>query len=298
MNNKDTHELYQSVLDEVHAPDDLKKRIKEMNTKQIKFNRYKYISAAAACLAVVIIITFVIGGFNGNGNSFVLKASAVEIGGKSFTEFAKVSPVHVAVSESDGVQTETNVIPFSIKCDGKNIKSIKYNVENAVFLFPYNSYAAEYREQYPNQASASDKITDKTESNNKIEGFFEKNMQYSSYTVSFDDQFYTEFNNDYNEMDKFPIQLLASISSVDNISEETKAAFEYFHSEALLINEKNFDENEIYKYYGVIFNEMLSKVKVTAEITYEDGSTDSTSLQFNCLSADQQNGIVIGAKTV
>ncbi len=298
MNNKDTHELYQSVLDEVHAPDDLKKRIKEMNTKQIKFNRYKYISAAAACLAVVMIITVVIGGFNGNGNSFVLKASAAEIGGKSFTEFAKVSPVHVAVSDGDGVQTETNVIPFSIKCDGKNIKSIKYSVENAVFLFPYNSYAAEYREQYPNQASASDKITDKTESNNKIEGFFEKDMQYSSYTVSFDDQFYTEFNNDYNEMDKFPIQLLASISSVDNISEETKAAFEYFHSEALLTNEKNLDENEIYKYYGVIFNEMLSKVKVTAEITYEDGSTDSTSLQFNCLSADQQNGIVIGAKTV
>ena len=298
MNNKNTHELYQSVLDEVHAPDDLKKRIKEMNTKQIKFNRYKYISAAAACLAVVMIITFVIGGFNGNGNSFVLKASAVEIGGKSFTEFAKVSPVHVAVSDGDGVQTATNVIPFSIKCDGKNIKSIKYSVENAVFLFPYNSYAAEYREQYPNQASASDKITDKTESNNKIEGFFEKDMQYSSYTVSFDDQFYTEFNNDYNEMDKFPIQLLARISSVDNISEETKAAFEYFHSEVTFTNEKNLDENEIYKYYGVIFNEMLSKVKVTAEITYEDGSTDSTSLQFNCLSADQQNGIVVGAKTV
>lgn len=298
MNNKNTHELYQSVLDEVHAPDDLKKRIKEMNTKQIKFNRYKYISAAAACLAVVMIITFVIGGFNGNGNSFVLKASAVEISGNSFTEFAKVSPVHVAVSDGDGVQTATNVIPFSIKCDGKNIKSIKYSVENAVFLFPYNSYAAEYREQYPNQASASDKITDKTESNNKIEGFFEKDMQYSSYTVSFDDQFYTEFNNDYNEMDKFPIQLLARISSVDNISEETKAAFEYFHSEVTFTNEKNLDENEIYKYYGVIFNEMLSKVKVTAEITYEDGSTDSTSLQFNCLSADQQNGIVVGAKTV
>ena len=132
------------------------------------------------------------------------------------------------------IETETNVIPFSIKCDGKNIKSIKYNVENAVFLFPYNSYATEFREQYPKQASASDKITDKIESNNKIECYIEKDKQYSSYTVSFDDQFYTEFNNDFNEMDKFPIQLFASISSDDNISEETKAAFEHFHSEALL----------------------------------------------------------------
>lgn len=296
MNNMNTHELYQSVLDEVHAPDDLKKRIKEMNTKQIKFNRYKYISAAAACLAVVIIITYVIGGFNGNGNSFVLKASAVEISGNSFTEFAKVSPIYSESGNYDEVEIKSNMIPFSIKCDGKNIKSIKYSVENAVFLFPYNSYATEFREQYPKQASASDKITDKIESNNKIECYIEKDKQYSSYTVSFDDQFYTEFNNDFNEMDKFPIQLFASISSDDNISEEAKAAFEHLNSEGSLKDEKFVDE--LFKDFGVIINEMLSKVKVTAEITYNDGSTDSTSLQFNCLSADQQNGIVVGAKTV
>ena len=49
MNNyKDTHELYKSVLDEVHAPDVLKKRIKKMNTKQSKAIKIKLISAASA----------------------------------------------------------------------------------------------------------------------------------------------------------------------------------------------------------------------------------------------------------
>ena len=300
MNNyKDTHVLYQSVLDEVHAPDDLKKRIKDMDTTHKKNNKMKWIPAAAACLAVVLVVTFVIGGFSGKGNSFVLKANAAEIGGESYVEIAKVAPVGggsgSVVEQNKTIQNYSAVIPFSIKCDGKNIKSIKYSVQNAVFLFPYDSYASGFREQYPNQASASDKITDKTESSNKIESYLEKDKQYASYTVSFDDQVYTEFKN-LDEMDKFPIQLLATISSEDDISEEAKAAFEHLHSEGSVTDESYL--NETMNDFRVIYNEMLGKVTATAEVTYEDGSTDSTSLRFNCISADMQNGFVIGAKTV
>ena len=50
--------------------------------------------------------------------------------------------------------------------------------------------------------------------------------------------------------------------------------------------------------FQVIYNEMLGQVTATAEVTYEDGSTDSTSLRFSCIIADMQNGFVIGAKTV
>ncbi len=197
MNNyKDTHELYQSVLDEVHAPDDLTKRIKEMDTKHTKINWMKWIPAVAACLAVVLIVTFVVSVFIGKGNSFVLKASAAEIGGDSFVKVATAAPVggeSGSVVEQDKTIRNINaMIPFAIKCDGRNIESIKYSVQNAVFLFPYDSYASGFREQYPNQASASDKITDKTESSNKIESYLEKDKQYASYTVSFDDQVYTE----------------------------------------------------------------------------------------------------------
>lgn len=293
-----TYELYRSVLDEVHAPDNLIKRIKDMDTTHKKNYKMKWIPAAAACLAVVLVVTFIIGGFSVRGNSFVLKANAAEIGGESYVEIAKVAPVGggsgSVVEQDKTIQNYSAVIPFSIKCDGRNIKSIKYSVQNAVFLFPYDSYASGFREQYPNQASASDKITNKTESSNKIESYLEKDKQYASYTVSFDDQVYTEFKN-LDEMDKFPIQMLATISSEDDISEEAKAAFEHLHSEGSVTDESYL--NETMKNFQVIYNEMLGQVTATAEVTYEDGSTDSTSLRFSCLSADQKNGIVIGAKT-
>lgn len=259
----------------------------------------KWIPAAAACLAVVLVVTFIIGGFSVRRNSFVLKANAAEIGGESYVEIAKVAPVGggsgSVVEQDKTIQNYSAVIPFSIKCDGRNIKSIKYSVQNAVFLFPYDSYAFGFREQYPNQASASDKITDKTESSNKIESYLEKDKQYASYTVSFDDQVYTEFKN-LDEMDKFPIQMLATISSEDDISEEAKAAFEHLHSEGSVTDESYL--NETMNDFQVIYNEMLGQVTATAEVTYEDGSTDSTSLRFSCISADMQNGFVIGAKTV
>ena len=244
----------------------------------------KWIPAAAACLAVVLVVTFIIGGFSVRGNSFVLKANAAEIGGESYVEIAKVAPVGggsgSVVEQDKTIQNYSAVIPFSIKCDGRNIKSIKYSVQNAVFLFHYDSYAFGFREQYPNQASASDK---------------EKDKQYASYTVSFDDQVYTEFKN-LDEMDKFPIQMLATISSEDDISEEAKAAFEHLHSEGSVTDESYL--NETMNDFQVIYNEMLGQVTATAEVTYEDGSTDSTSLRFSCISADMQNGFVIGAKTV
>ena len=301
---KDTYELYQSVLDEVHASDELKQRIKEMDinniketqTKNPKMKKIKFVSAIAACLVVALLVTFIVGSFSGGGNSFVLKASAAEIGGDSFVKIATVAPVS---GESGGVagefETINAIIPFAVKCDGNNIKSIKYSVKNAVFLFPYNSFASEYREQYPEQASASDKITNKTESDSKIESSIENDKQYSSYTVSFDDQVGTELNS-YSDMDKFPIQLMATISSNDDISGEAEAAFDHLGSDGSITDESFL--NETLNDFKVIYNEMYSKVSVTAEVTYEDGTTDSSSLRFSCLSADMQNGIVIGAKTV
>lgn len=304
-NYKNTYELYQSVLDEVHAPDELIQRIKNMDTKHIKKRRIKLISTAAACLAAVMIITVIIGSFNGKENSFVLKANAAEIGGESFAEIAKVSPVSGERSIIEGnkkTQIYNCVIPFAIKCDGRNIKSIKYTVDNAVFLFPYDSFASEFREKYPNEAIASDKITEKNESNKKIESYIEKDKQYSSYTVSFDNQISTEFK-DYTEMQSFPIQLLTRISSDENISQEAKDAYEDIISMSPKTETEKgkslSDEeyiNEIMNDIKIIYNEMYSKVSVTVEVNHEDGSSDTATLRFSCINADQQNGIIIGAK--
>lgn len=305
-NYKDTYELYQSTFDQVHASDELIQRIKNMDTKHIKKKRIKHISTAVACLAVVMIITVIIGSFSVKGNTFVLKANAAEIGGESFVEIAKVSPVSgesgSVIERDKRTQIYNCVIPFAIKCDGRNIKSIKYTVENAVFLFPYTSYLSGYREKHPNEAIASDKITEKTESNNKIESYIEKDKQYSSYTVSFDDQINTEFK-DYTEMQSFPIQLLTRISSDENISQEAENAYEDIFSMSpktetekgkSLSNEEYI--NEFMNDIKIIYNEMYSKVMITAEVNYEDGSSDTATLRFSCINADQQNGITIGAR--
>ena len=46
----------------------------------------------------------------------------------------------------------------------------------------------------------------------------------------------------------------------------------------------------------IIYNEMYNKVTVTAEVSFEDGSSDTATLRFSCINADQQNGIIIGAR--
>ena len=51
-NYKETYELYQSVFNEVHAPDNLTQRIKSLDTKRLNKRNNKHILFAAACLAV------------------------------------------------------------------------------------------------------------------------------------------------------------------------------------------------------------------------------------------------------
>ena len=295
---KDTRALYQSAMDELHAPDELVQRIKNKEIKRTKHPYSKLIAATAACLAVVMITAVVIAAFSGKGNSFVLKGSAAEIGGEAFAEMAQVAPVG---GESGGVvdgdhtmHTYNSIVPFALYCDGRNIKSIRYTIKNAVFLFPYDSYAVDYREQYPEQAAASDKITEKVESEHKIESYIEKDKQYASYTVSFDDQNKMELKN-YSDMQTYPICILARLSSEDPMREETKAAIKHIHSDGSMTDPSFVDA--LMEDFRVIYDEMFGKVTVTADVTYQDGTTDSVSLQFSCLSADEKNGFIIGAKT-
>ena len=61
-NYKETYELYQSVFNEVHAPDNLTQRIKSLDTKRLNKRNNKHILFAAACLAVVIIVFAIVVG--------------------------------------------------------------------------------------------------------------------------------------------------------------------------------------------------------------------------------------------
>lgn len=61
-NYKETYEFYQSVFDEVHAPDNLTQRIKSLDTKHLNKRNNKHILFAVACLAVVIIVFAIVVG--------------------------------------------------------------------------------------------------------------------------------------------------------------------------------------------------------------------------------------------
>ena len=108
---------------------------------------------------------------------------------------------------------------------------------------------------------------------------------------------------DYDEMQSFPIQLLTRISSDGNISEEARNAYkDIFSMSPKTETEKGkslSDEeyiNEFMNDIKIIYNEMYNKVTVTAEVSFEDGSSDTATLRFSCINADQQNGIIIGAR--
>ncbi len=96
-------------------------------------------------------------------------------------------------------------------------------------------------------------------------------------------------------MQTYPICILARLSSEDPMREETKAAIKHFYSDGSVTDPSFVDA--LMEDFRVIYDEMFSKVTVTADVTYQDGTTDSESLQFSCMSADEKNGFIIGAKT-
>ena len=96
-------------------------------------------------------------------------------------------------------------------------------------------------------------------------------------------------------MQTYPICILARLSSEDPMREETKAAIAHFYSDGSVTDPSFVDA--LMEDFRVIYDEMFSKVTVTADVTYQDGTTDSKSLQFSCMSADEKNGFIIGAKT-
>ena len=81
---KDTYELYHSVLDEVHAPDNLMQRIKSLDIKHQRRLKNKHILVAAACLAVLIIaVTVVVG----NGTNLFNQVSVTSFGQSSLYSY-------------------------------------------------------------------------------------------------------------------------------------------------------------------------------------------------------------------
>lgn len=307
MNNKDTRQLYQNVFNEVHASDELLKKVKNISvTKTKKKFNFKIISAVAACLVALIVGTTIISSISGDGNAFVLKAYAAEIGSDSLIKIAAISPTGGSTgSVSNGKNKEItmgSISPFTVICNGKNIKTIKYTIKNAVFLFPYDSYAKDYRNTYPDAAALSDKIYDKVVAEQKIMNDIENKEQYISYTLNYSDQAELE---KYTDSQTFPIQISTMISSEDDISDEAKDNLKNYisttsESEDEYLNSLSDKEyiSELMDAFKIVYDEMYSKIHITVEITYEDGTTDIETLRLGCERVSEKEGIIIGAKVL
>lgn len=307
--NEDTYGIFQTVFDEVHASDELLRSVKNLTEiKTSKKINFKVISAIAACLVAVIVGTAIFNNIRESENSFVLKTYAAEIGGDSLVKIGDIAPVGGStgsvISGDNKVETIGSILPFAVNCEGKNIKSIKYTIKNGVFLFPYNSYAKEYRNMYSDIAEFSDKIYDKVEAKNKIKNEIENDKQYISYTISYEDQLALE---NHTDLQTFPIQISSIISSDDNkISEESRYALLNVLSSSPDSNEDENTENifdekhmaELMKAFETVYDEMYSKITITVEVTFSDGKKSSKTLRLGCESVSKANGITIGAKVI
>lgn len=308
MSNKDYSQLYQSIFNRVHASEELLNKVK--NTSQIKTKKkvnFKTLSLVAACLVVVILGTTIINSFIGGGNTFVLKAYAAEIGSDSLVKIATVFPTagssETVIDGDNKTITMGSISPFPVVCNGKNVKTIKYTIKNAVFLFPYNSYAEDYRNTYPDAAALSDKIYGKVKAKQNGAGAVENTEQYVSYTLDYTDQADLE---KYTDLQTFPVQIATSISTDDDISDRVSDILKNYISVTHTSDEVNSadsfsDEEDMTKLmeaFQIIYDEMYSKIRITVEVSYEDGTTEIEALKLGCQTVNEKDGIVIGAEIV
>lgn len=307
MNNKDINQIYQNTFNEIHASTELLRKVKNMSVKKQKkkFN-FKIITTLAACLVALIVGTTIINSISGNGNTFILKTSAAEIGSDSLIKIATVSPTGgYTGSIISGENKEIymgSISPFTVICNGKNIKTIKYTIYNAVFLFPYNSYAKNFRNVYSDVAVLSDKIYNKVYAEQKIVNGVEENDQYISYMLNYDDQAELE---KYTDLQTFPIQISALISTNDNISYEANDALKNYMSvtpEFETENNYSLSDKEyisdLMTAFQIVYDEIYSKIHITVEVTYEDGTSDTETLRLGCETVNEKEGIIIGAKVL
>ena len=197
-------------------------------------------------------------------------------------------------------------------CDGDNIATVKYTVENAVFVFPYEEYEVvqgqyydmvtgepveDKRTLYPKAAELSDKDYDKVLAEIKVDNGILDAPQYSSYTLDYEEQKLLE---QYDDMQSFPIQLSADISTEGY----TFKWVEYFDlvSDLSEIHEDEELFNEMLSVYleetQKLYNDMFDKVRVIIEVTYEDGTTESEIFKISCIRANEEEGHVMGAQIV
>ncbi len=309
MENKEFEKLYQNTFDKIHVSDEFLNKVKNLNEekKNLKFD-FRVVSSVAACLVVVILSLILINPFGSRENSFVLKAGAAEIGGDSPVAIANVHPS--LTSAGSGVESLT--IPFSVFCDGDNIATVKYTVENAVFVFPYEDYdivmnqyynmvtgelVEDKRTLYPKAAELSDKDYDKIAAEIKVNNGMLDAPQYSSYTLDCEEQ---KMFEKYDDMQSFPIQLSADMSTEGY----TFKWVEYFDlvSDLSEIHEDEELFNEMLSVYleetQKMYNDMFDEVRIIIEVTYEDGTTESEIFKLSCLRANEEEGFVIGAQIV
>ncbi len=319
--------MYGGIFDKLHASDGLREKVINAGSEPSSIKSgsrrkgatyIKAASAVAACLAVFIICSAIFG--TGGKNSFVLTASASELGGEATVEMAAIRPVGGSsgntVSGEDEEQHVTANVPFMVECRGKNISSVTYTIKNGSFVFPFDTIKKEfeddYRRSYPNEARITDSISAKKAvgkdkwiysvySGMTSEGYGE----YSSYTIDYGAQSGIASYSDMPEL--FPIDIVAGLSSKDDISENVKSAFSdyIFGSSGFSDYALGSDDTENERYaedvmqaFKMIYDEMFGRVTVRADVTFNDGTTDSKTMSFSCMDASEEGGIVIGARIV
>lgn len=295
MNEKDFEALYKNTFNEIQINNELLSKIENtsVNNKP-KFNMYNFksISVIAACLAVIFVVTSLFAGNGNKENSFIIKAGATEIGSGTYSKIADLFPLgsyNLGVNDENGSTGEgyfSKTCPFTVYCEGDNIKSVKYTIENGVFVFPLDARAKQYREDFPKIAKLSDSAYNRIETTQPVQTGFEE-KQYSSYTINYEEQKSVE---KIDNIHHYPIVLSAGIDykNLTGLPEDA-GDFSMDDEDAikLILEEETIECNQIF-----------SKVRITVEVTFEDGTTKSETFKLSCTDWNMETGISIDAMLV
>lgn len=264
------NDKFTSLFDKLRVTDEFKKdtaqkmlavqKAKERTKVSIRPKHkivWRVIPVAASLLIVAIIIGLLFLPGENSGNSFTLVASAASTGNAELNQNSFV-PIFSGTRQSYGSSTDDekrlmlSEASINLKAEGNNIEKITYTVENGALIVPNIS-----RKVLAESGLAED-FPDW--------GYDLKN-----------DSVYRSLSVNFNNQPKYDdrVRLIAIKNYTESEGRMDKRYLEILNTHEPVSKEEY--QEVLYDYYNLAF----SDVKMTAIVTYTDGSSESVSMIFS-----------------
>ena len=278
-----TDEKLDQILKQALTPKNTVSELKIKERVRVK-NMNKFIKsgiAVAACAAICMGVFSAVGNLPQNSaeessnaafynavnkisDSFTIKVQAAELTKDNILPVTVSNDYAGSVLGGDGGSSVYYCFALPLSCEGQNIKTVTYSINKGCFqvIQPKDAqYVIDYKEQTgknTNFGSCYGKYYDNPETGEKRE---KKVMYLDSFTVAYDKQTGEGF-----------------FTNIGNVVPDMEEAYNLLWS-----GEYSADNN------ASAYNILLSDVRITVTVTYEDGSQSSRVLGFESRVMDRES---------